>query len=337
LGNEEQRQRESGRHRRERFLRTKPRLFRLIAILLLILPANRIVSGQTESISPATPIPDAPVPIIKHENSKSGPCRVIPKNETAGKAITSTGSSFLAAVANFPPLEAPSQTAVSHTPPPPLSPQDLPPCPPMPLINFFQRFINGPEVKPLTPREKARLAVKNLLDPFNAVTILGNAAIEVGSNSHSPYGPGFHGFEEVVGVSYSEDLTGEFFGTFLIPSVFHQDPHYHRMPNATIKRRILHAVAQVVWTQGDNGKGMLNYADLLGFPIDAEIANLYVPGEKTNLPSTATRVTTGWALAPTDNFITEFLPDLAKRIHIRIVLVQEIINQVARTEPAGGP
>ncbi len=150
----------------------------------------------------------------------------------------------------------------------------------MPLINFYQRFMNGPEVKPLTPKEKARLAARNVLDPFNAVTILGNAAITIGYNSHSVYGPGMHGFAQLVGVSYSEDMTGEFFGTFLIPSIVHQDPHYHRMPHATIKRRILHAIVQVGWTQGDNGKGMPNYANILGFPIDAEIANLYVPGER---------------------------------------------------------
>jgi len=57
----------------------------------------------------------------------------------------------------------------------------------------------------------------------------------------------------------------------------------------------------------------------------------------TNLPSTAERVVTGWALAPTDNFVTEFLPDVARRIHVRIVFVQQIINQVARTEPAAAP
>ena len=71
-----------------------------------------------------------------------------------------------------------------------LSPVELPPFPPTPLINFYQRFINGPEVKPLTPKEKARLAVKNVLDPFNAITILANAAIAIGSDSHSAYGPG---------------------------------------------------------------------------------------------------------------------------------------------------
>jgi hypothetical protein len=310
---------------------------RLVIFSSLLVAATGIGSAQTQPTNPASSLPDAPLPIIKHGNSKSGPCRVIPKSESAGIALSETGSGLIAAVAGFPPIEEAAPSATSGRPAEPVSPLELPPCPLPPLINFYQRFINGPEVKPLTPKEKARLAVKNLLDPFNAVTILANAAIAVGSDSHSDYGPGMHGFAKVVGVSYSEDLTGEFFGTFLIPSIVHQDPHYHRMPNATIRRRIFHAISQVGWTQGDNGKGMVNYANLLGFPIDAEIANLYVPGEKTNLPSTSIRVAAGLAIAPTDNFVTEFLPDIARRIHVRIVLVQEIINQVARTEPAGSP
>jgi hypothetical protein len=44
----------------------------------------------------------------------------------------------------------------------------------------------------------------------------------------------------------------------------------------------------------------------------------------------------GLAIAPTDNFITEFLPDIARRIHVRVVLIQQIINQVAKT-PNTGP
>ena len=313
-------------------------MFPFIGILVpcsLLLFAPRIACAQAQPMNPATPLPQAPLPIIKHEKSKSGPCRVVQKSEVVGKALTATGSGFLAAQAGFSPDEIAGQTMASGKPIEPVVTQELPPCSPIPLINFYQRFINGPEVKPLTPKEKARLAVKNVLDPFNAITIMANAAISVGSDSHSDYGPGMHGFAKVVGVSYSEDMTGEFFGTFLIPSIVHQDPHYHRMPHATIQRRIFHAVTQVLWTQGDDGKGMLNYADIVGFPIDLEIANLYVPGERTNLPSTARRYAFGLALAPTDNFITEFLPDLARRIHVRVVLVQQIINQVAHTDSGG--
>jgi len=183
----------------------------------------------------------------------------------------------------------------------------------------------------MTRKEKAQLAVRNVLDPFNALTILGSSGIAVGANAHSPYGPGMTGFGRDVGVSYTEDITGQFFGVFLIPSIVHQDPHYHRMPNATIKRRVGHAIEQVVWTRGDNGKGMLNYGDMIGFAIDDEIGNFYVPGRRTNLPASAERYGIGMALAPTDNFITEFLPDVARRIHVRDVFIQRIINKVAKT------
>jgi hypothetical protein len=102
-----------------------------------------------------------------------------------------------------------------------------------------------------------------------------------------------------------------------------------------MKKRIAHALYQVVWTQGDNGKGMLNYANLVGFAIDDEIGNLYIPGRKTNLPSSAERYGTGFATAPIDNFVTEFLPDVARRIHVRVVLIQQIINQVANKDNSG--
>ena len=208
-----------------------------------------------------------------------------------------------------------------------------PPCKPAP--NWFARFITGPQVKPLTPREKARLAVRNIVDPFNALTIVGEAAIAVAANPHSPYGPGMNGFGKDVGVSYTQDITGEFFSTFLIPSIVHQDPHYHRMPNATIPRRVQHAITQVVWTQGDNGKGMLNYADIVGAAIQDEVNNLYVPGRETNLSASAKRYATGLATAPIDNFVSEFLPDVARHIHVQVVVIQRIINQVAKQDGPG--
>lgn len=205
----------------------------------------------------------------------------------------------------------------------------------MPIINWYMRFENGPQVKPLTPKEKAWLATKNVIDPFNMLTILGESGISVAADPDSPVGPGFPGWGRAVGISFTEDITGEFFGTFLIPSIVHQDPHYHRMPHASYRKRIFHAIDQVVWTQGDNGKGMLNYADLVGFAIDDEIANLYVPGRQTNLPASAERYGIGLASAPIDNFITEFLPDVARHIHVQVVVVQRIIDQVASKD--GGP
>jgi len=108
------------------------------------------------------------------------------------------------------------------------------------------------------------------------------------------------------------------------------------MPNASIPRRVEHAIAQVVWTQGDNGKGMLNYADIVGAAIQDGVNNLYVPGRETNLPASASRYAIGLATAPIDNFVSEFLPDVARHIHVQIVVIQRIINQVAKTDNGGG-
>jgi len=200
-------------------------------------------------------------------------------------------------------------------------------CPP--AQNPYQRFLNSGTAIPLTPRQKAYLAVHNFIDPGNIVTILGTSGIAIASDSHTAYGPGWRGFGRNAGLSFVQDATGDFFGTFLIPSIAHEDPHYHRMPNASIPMRTLHAISRTVIAQSDSGHPMPNYSTLLTYPITAEIANLYVPGVATNGPSTVERVLTGYATDPIDNLITEFLPDVAKRVHVRVIFVQQIINQVA--------
>jgi hypothetical protein len=167
------------------------------------------------------------------------------------------------------------------------------------------------------------------------MTILGESGISVAANSHSVYGPGFDGWAKNAGVGFTQDMNGEFFGTFLIPSIAHQDPHYHREPALSITRRIIHCIDQIAWTQGDNGNGMVNYADLVGFAVEDGVNDLYVPGQQTNIRASAARYGITLGTAPIDNFITEFLPDIASHIHVRVVLVQRIINQVARTDGAG--
>jgi hypothetical protein len=274
------------------------------------------------SVIAQPPLPDAPqAQLAAHRKPITpGPCQAERSVVTAAQAAA-VGAVFGAASA----VDGVIPQSV-------LQPK---PCPPLtPLINWYARFTNGPQVKPLTPKEKGWLAIRNVVDPFNAITILGSSAIAIGSDADSPYGPGMHGFGKSVGVSYAQDMTGEFFGTFLICSLAHQDPHYHREPTAAIRHRIGHALLQVLWTQGDDGKGMPNYANLFGYAIGDEVSNLYVPGRETDLPASAERYGTGLATAPIDNFITEFVPDLASHIHVRVVLIQRIINQVARSESA---
>jgi len=294
----------------------------------LFLPVRSMWAGQSESPKPSLGLPESPQtqPPAHASAPAAGPCQA--------RAGASSGAKPTAIATGT--IPGSGNAAASANPQPGAQPVPAP-CPPKPEINWYERFTNGPQVKPMTPKEKRWLAVRNVVDPFNAITILGDAGIAVGSNAYSPYGPGMPGFGRYVGVSYAQDMTGEFFGTFLIPTIVHQDPHYHRMPDASIPRRAGHAILQVVWTKGDNGKDMVNYANLVGFAFDDEIGNFYVPGQQTNLPASAVRYGIAVASAPIENFITEFMPDVARRIHIRVVVFQRIINQAAKAGGSGQP
>jgi hypothetical protein len=333
------------------------------AILLSVLCvglAGLSVDGLGQQASPQTSqpsqaIPDAPPAQVVSQPIAAPPGPCLMKRASVGVAwnaaksssdtalISDPGSSGVAAATGAAGITAPALTPAGPTPAP--TDAQLVPCSAsgliladlsalknLPVMKEYARFLDGPQAHSLTPKQKAWLAVRDVADPFNGITILGSSAIAVASDSHSAYGPGFPGWGRYVGVSYSQDMTAEFFGTFLIPSVMHQDPRYHRLPAASLKRRIAHVLYQVAWTQGDDGEGMINYADLAGFGIDDEVANLYVPGRETRASATAQRYLSALALAPVDNAITEFLPDIAKKIHIRVVLIQQIINQIANKD-----
>jgi len=193
----------------------------------------------------------------------------------------------------------------------------------------YQKFLGTNIVIPLTWQEKGYLALNNLANPANFGTIVGISAISVAADPDSAYGPGLKGFGKSVGISYVQDVTGLFFGAFAFPVLFHQDPRYFRMPNAPLGKRILYSVSRTVVSRHDDGRSMPNYSVLLSYPVDSVLANQYVPGIHNDASSTITRIITGYALDPANNLLNEFLPDVASHVHVRIIFVQRILNNIA--------
>jgi hypothetical protein len=309
------------------------------------LPVARLIATDPPEIAAAEEtLPDAPTPNLpaadpeKHDPEANDP----EASDASPNASSGRGT---------PQQTSPGFPPVSPIPRPlPPSPGEHPSIPSTPLpcqagvstsapaniscgqkVNYFQRFVDT-GVHPLTPRQKAILAFRNTTDPYNFATIGFISALSVASDPDSPYGPGVPGFGRNFGVAYCETAVGEFFGTFLIPAIAHQDPHYHRMPNASYMRRIGHAVSQVVWAQSDYGVGMPNYANLITTAVGDGLGNLYVPGREKSWGAAASRYSIAIATDPIDNFITEFLPDVARRVNVHIVLVQQIVNQVEKQQ-----
>jgi hypothetical protein len=132
-----------------------------------------------------------------------------------------------------------------------------------------------------------------------------------------------------VGVAFTQDMTSQFFGTFVIPTITHTDPHYHRRPDQSIPRRAFHCVSEIFWQRADNGRYTFNYSEIIGPMVEMPLDNLYVPGQQTRFSADAERYAVDLATAPIDNFITEFVPSIAAHIHTHVVFVQRIVNQVA--------
>ncbi len=197
------------------------------------------------------------------------------------------------------------------------------------LVYPYQRFLATDIIIPMTWQQKGYLALHNVSDLANITTIVGISAITVGINAHTAYGPGIKGFATSAGVSLSQDATGQLFGTFLIPTLVHEDPRYFRMPQASIQRRIFYSISRTFVSQHDDGSPMPNYSTFATYTIASELANLYVPGIHPDGVSTISRIGIGLATDPANNLLNEFLPDVAKRVHVRIIFVQRILNNVA--------
>jgi len=159
--------RENAGHRSVAVLQrlTQARLKRCARLALLTMT---LLLASVTARAAEPPLPDAPGSQLpaKHKPPAPGPCQ-------ANRSVTEAAQAAAVGAA-----AGAGDAAAGINPESVLQPK---PCPPLtPIINWYARFLNGPQVKPLSPKEKARLAARNVLDPFNAITILGSSAIAVG-------------------------------------------------------------------------------------------------------------------------------------------------------------
>ncbi|MGP8184779.1 MAG: hypothetical protein ACLQKY_01815 [Terracidiphilus sp.] len=294
-----------------------------ILVFGLALSASHCAVAQTppapaaEPAQPAAPAPTSQKP-AKAEKPLD-PCDI----KNSGASMIATGGLRAVSVLGVGETERTAgSTAVESTV-----------CTRFKAIDWYDRFVTGPDVMRFSTEQKFRLAVTNIVNPFNLVTIVGEAGFEVAVNSHTPYGPGVDGWAKLSGTNLTQDMTDQFFGTFLVPSITHTDPHYHRRPDLSIPRRILHCIDETFWQNDDSGRNTFNYSQIVAPVFDIAISNLYVPGLQTRFSADAERYVVGLATAPIDNFITEFVPSIASHIHTHVIFVQRVINQVAKNPP----
>ena len=167
---------------------------------------------------------------------------------------------------------------------------------------------------PLTARGKWRLFVKDKTDPFTFGWVAFEAGIAQANNDFSGYGQGAAGYGKRFGAGLADEAAGGFFGTFLFPSVLHQDPRYHRLGSGPFKKRLGHALIRPVLTHKDSGGVTFNWSGILGSIAASSLSNAYYPEGNRGVGPTFSRVGMSIPFSMIDELFNEFGPDLQKKI-----------------------
>jgi len=130
------------------------------------------------------------------------------------------------------------------------------------LPNFYVSYV--PHAVPLTSKQKFKLALKTVVDPFTFVFVGGAAGVEQAQNHFIEYGQGAQGYAKRYGAGYADTVAGTFIGSALLPSLLKQDPRYFYKGSGSKGSRILYAIANSVFGRGAMGAWKANYSIILG-------------------------------------------------------------------------
>jgi hypothetical protein len=173
---------------------------------------------------------------------------------------------------------------------------------------FFPDIATSPG--PLTTGGKFKLFVNQSISPPYIVAAAFSAAINQARNVPEDYGQGWAAYGSRFGVTMARSSTSSFFGTFLFPSLFHQDPRFFPQSKPSLWRSLKYSTRCIVITRNDSGRDVFNTSGLLG-PLAAEgLANLYLPSSEQTVGKTVTRFAVDLAWRTAGNMFKGYWPTI---------------------------
>lgn len=169
---------------------------------------------------------------------------------------------------------------------------------------------------PLTVEQKFTLAARNTIEPINILVAGFSAGISQAADYDSQFGQGASGYGQRFGAALADNTAGEFFGTFLFPVIFRQDPRYYRIQQGGTKRRIGHALAHIFVTHSDSGTEMFNYSEWLTVASTTALSNVYHPGNRRGFGPSAGQVAITIGTDAGFNVLREFWPEVSQRFKL---------------------
>lgn len=191
----------------------------------------------------------------------------------------------------------------------PASSQDTPDHRIFGVMPNFTTVESGNPIPPVDAHQKFRMASLNTFDPF-VYPFVGVMALTSRS-----YGGGTTGFVKQYAASLSDNITGNFMTTAIMPSLLHQDPRYFERGTGGFLHRLAYAASRTAITRGDSGTRQVNVSEIAGTMTAAGLSNLYYPADKRTMRDTLERYAMQVTWDSLSNELKEFWPDIRRRLH----------------------
>ncbi len=187
--------------------------------------------------------------------------------------------------------------------------------------------------RPLSHSEKFRLFSRNLLQKETHVSLAVDAGLSLAIDDRPFLGGGGSGFLRRYGFNVADEANSTFFGVFLFPSLFHEDPRYIPLDHGTKRARIAYALSRVVLTRNDAGRTELNKSLILGSVVSSAIASAYYSPVGGATGAGVIFANAGISLASDAGFnlLKEYWPNVSRKLKMNVWLRNLIRSAVRDT------
>jgi hypothetical protein len=189
----------------------------------------------------------------------------------------------------------------------------------------------------LGPRKKLELAVDETVAPSRFLGSAFTAGIGQARDALPGYGQGWNGYGKRMGSSAASNASSHLFGTFLIPSMAHQDPRYFVKLYGTAGQRVRYALRRVVVTRTDTGGEAFNWSNVVGGLLAEALANSYLPSGERTAGKTFSRYGFRIGFGALDNVVKEYWPTIFRSLRISKLTPSERSDPGTVTPPVGPP
>jgi hypothetical protein len=184
------------------------------------------------------------------------------------------------------------------------------------LVKMARNFVPGqplpdaPSYVALTSRQKFDLFVHRS-HSFDTVSgALSDALTAQITGGYPSFGGGMPGYGKRLGAAMAGAESASFFGTFVFPTLLHQDPRYFRSQQTAISERLSYAASRVVIGRSDSGRSVFNSSLIMSEFVQAAVSNAYIPYRRESVPGTVENALTGLGSVAQARILTEFWPDI---------------------------